>query len=72
MHPNISGRLTMAHLARMHKLRKNDKEAVVEADAFYAPTGTTRGKSTFKTDPYVKKAHVSAAMMPLFLTGLCK
>jgi len=24
VHPNISGRLTMAHLARMHKLRKND------------------------------------------------
>ena len=47
-------------------------KAVVEADAFYAPTGTTRGKSTFKTDPYVKKAHVSAAMMPLFLTGLFK
>ena len=26
----------------------------------------------FKTDPFVKKAHVSAAMMPLFLTGLFK
>ena len=45
-------------------------EAVIKTDAFYAPTGTHHGKPTFKTDPFVKKAHVSAALMPLFLTGL--
>ena len=48
------------------------KKASVQPDAFYAPTGSIRGKSTFKTDPFVRKVDIAPNLLPTFETGLFK